>query len=189
MEVAVMKQKDYFIVGSKLFGIYCLALALSYTIWAIEYYIQPFPHETGYRQYELIQNITRWIIPLFYVFLGVYLIRRSSALYNLIYSNQSVIVSGVKNQFMLFQKFLGLYLIITAISGFSKTLSSIFVYFITSSYLLSSIPNNLLYWDRLDSVAIIFLGLYLLLDGRLFLKWGFESKSTKPASENNNENE
>lgn len=187
--MAITNQKDYFIIGSKLLGIYCLALALSNTIWAIELLFEPLPYGTGYQQYELIQSITSWIIPLFYVSLGVYLIRSSSALYKLIYSNQSAIRSGLKNKFMLFQKFLGLYLIITAIRGFSKILSSIFVYFITSSYLFSSIPNNLLYWDRLDSVATILLGVYLLLDGRLFLKWGFENKNTKPASDSNNENE
>ncbi len=182
-----MNQKDYFILGSKLLGIYCLVLSFSYLIGAVEVLIEPLGFPNDYIQAAIAIRIIEWLIPVFYISLGIYLIRKGSFLYNLIFPNQAASYSDLAVKFMLFQKLLGLYLLVTAFPNFLKMVSNFFIVFGTPDYMIPNLHDKFLYLNTLPSIATVALGYYLVKDGRLFLKWGFGNENAKPDSDRHNE--
>lgn len=70
-----MKTKDYFILGSKLFGIWCLFQGIVGLIAVIPSFI--FPDKLGpemHRIYMVTAVVAR-IIPILFIVVGIYLLR------------------------------------------------------------------------------------------------------------------
>ncbi len=184
-----MNQKDYFILGSKLLGVYCFVISFAYIIEAIEVLIEPLGFPRSYIHAAFAIRIIEWLIPLFYISLGIYLIRKGSFIYNLIFPKQAASIFALPEKFMLFQKFLGLYLLTTAFPDFLKIVSNFFIVYGSPDYMVPNIQVKFIYLNTLPSIATVALGYYLLRDGRLFLKWGFGDKTVKPVSDVDNDNE
>src|SRR3990172_7275773 len=103
-----MTGKDYFILGCKLFGIYCLVLAIP-AILAVIPAFTPVPGSNeDTRQIMRVLAIATGLLPVLYISSGFYLIRGGERLYQFAYPNETTNTNIPKEKLLLFVKMLGL---------------------------------------------------------------------------------
>ena len=79
-----MIKKEYFVLGCKLLGVYCIFLSLPYFVTAISTFFTP--NQGGeYGKYLYITTVATRAIPVIYIFLGIYLLKNGRTIHNYAY--------------------------------------------------------------------------------------------------------
>lgn len=170
-----MTVREYFNLGCKLFGVYCLFLSISHFITAVATF---YPVESGSADFEKIiffYKITIRIIPFIYIFIGVYLICNSEKIFKLAYdSSEGDDFSKNSVKFRFFLKLLGIYLITAYFPDLIKSISSYMTYTNAPKVWNLLSQKQFAAVNFFPSLVAIALGFYLLRSGDFFVKLGFK---------------
>jgi len=170
-----MTIRDYFNLGCKLFGVYCLFLSIPHFINAVASF---YPIEGTGADYEKIfffYKITTRIIPIIYVVIGYNLIRNSEKIFAFAYkSSDENNFARDTVKFRFFLKLLGIYLIADYFPDFIKSISSYFTYTNAPQVWDLGTQKQFTFINFLPSIVGIALGFYLLRSGDIFVKFGFK---------------
>jgi hypothetical protein len=179
-----MKAQDYFNLGCKLFGVYFLFLSVPLFISAVstfspvEYASPQLEFDKFLKFYKLVTRV----LPFIYVFIGVALIRYSEKIFAFAYRVDQPDLKENSEKFRLFLKMLGIYLIAVYLPDLIKSVTSYLTYTNVPKFLNFITHQQYAYLNFFPSLAAIVLGIYLLRDGKFFVKLGFgkpENKSEK----------
>ncbi len=169
-----MKIQDYFFLGCKLFGIYCLFLSIPYFAAAIPAFATQPQLGNEYHQMMLVTTIVTWLVPIVYFIAGLYLLKSGKHIYDFAYQNiECNDIENLEEKFKLFLKMLGVYLIVIYFPDLLKSISGYFIYTNAPKYLELFQEKKFTYFNFAPSVGAILLGLYLLKSGKIFINMGF----------------
>jgi hypothetical protein len=173
-----MSPKDFFTVGLKLIGVYCLALAIR--AWFVV-----FPAElirTG--QLESVTAILKlpgWIstiVPALMMVLGLYLLRDGKYVHELAFRNDIGADEGEPEEsFTVGIMLYGLYLIVLALPNCIEVISNLFVVLQAPAYLSTDMVMDRLKSELLPTLATVGLGLFCFLNGTAFTRLAFHQRS------------
>ena len=182
-----MKARDYFIVGSKLFGIWCLFQGIVGVIAAIPTFMSPpkLGPEMG-RIYMAAALVGR-IIPVLFFVSGIYLLRGGNRLYEFAYPGKPEQATDLEWKFVLFVKMLGIYLLVVYIPDLLRTASECFVYLNAPPYFEMFRERQFTYLNAASSIGGVLLGIYLLRSGKVFIRMGLKGIQGEPKNNNNQE--
>jgi hypothetical protein len=175
-----MKARDYFILGSKLFGIWCLFHGIVGLIAAIPTFIFPGNLQPEMHRIFLAAAIVARIIPILFIVAGIYLLRGGSQLYRFAYPNEAEGGDNLEWKFTVFVKMLGIYLLVIYIPDLLKTVSAYIVYVNAPPYFDLFRERQFTYLNAASSIGGVLLGMYLLRSGRWFIRMGLKAIQTKP---------
>ena len=170
-----MNSRDYFVVGSKLLGVYCLFLAVPALGAAVQTFADTPNLGDEFASIMFLSRVVLRVIPVVYLVLGFYLIKNGSHIHNLAYPVSAAEDSPIEAQdkFVLFLKFLGMFLIVSYFPDALKSISSYFTYknappafnlFQEKQYVLVNFAPSI--------VAVVF-GFYLVKSGQVFVRLAF----------------
>ncbi|MBM4338712.1 MAG: hypothetical protein FJ110_04125 [Deltaproteobacteria bacterium] len=174
-----MKSKDYFIVGSKLFGIWCLFQGIVGVIAAIPTFIYPPKLGPEMGRIYMATSLVGRIIPVLFIVSGIYLLRGGNRLYGFAYPEKAEQATDLEWKFILFVKMLGIYLLVVYIPDLLRTASECFVYLNAPPYLEMFRERQFTYLNAAPSVGGVLLGIYPLRSGRVFIRMGLKAIQTK----------
>ena len=178
-----MNQKDYFILGCKLFGIYCFVTALPYIVNGIGTFFIPVDFPTDYKELMKIERFFSFLNPAILIGLGIYLIIDGGWVHKMAYPTKMPVVKmDLTGKLSLFLKLLGIFLIISAFPDFLRTVSGYLVYTHAPKYYEMNREKSFVYLNALPSIGTLILGFYLLIGGKFFLRIGLKQES--PTSDN-----
>ena len=80
-----MTSRDYFVVGCKVVGIYCIFLSLSYFVNAIGTFFTPSDLPPEIAQSLFVARTILRLVPIIYVLLGIYLLKDGRFIHDLAY--------------------------------------------------------------------------------------------------------
>jgi len=179
-----MNSRDYFVLGSKLLGVYCLFLAVPHLGAAVATLADPPNLGDEYASIMFMSRVVFRIIPVVYLVFGFYLIRNGSVIHNLAYqvSSDEDNLLETRDKFIVFLKFLGMFLIVSYFPDVLKSISSYFTY-------RNAFPTLNLFEDKQyalvnfgPSIVGVVFGFYLLKSGQVFVRLAFRSDA--PTTEN-----
>lgn len=179
-----MKAKDYFILGSKLFGIWCFFQGIVGVLAAIPTFMSPpkLGPEMG-RIYMATAFVGR-IIPVLFIASGIYLLRGGNRLYEFAYPGETEQANDLEWKFVLFLKMLGIYLLVVYIPDLLRTASAFFVYLNAPPYFDLFRESQFTYLNAASSIGGVLLGIYLLRSGRVFIRIGLKGIPGEPKNNN-----
>ena len=184
-----MTGKDYFILGCKLLGVYCvfssvlLFLAISATFGG-PHGLLPDLEKT----YFLTIYTTR-IIPFIYLGMGIYLIKYTNRIHGFVYPTDREISTDFEEKFTLYLKLLGIYLMISYFPDLLRTISAYFALTGPNKVLLSVFMDNqrATFVNAASGVWGVVFGFYLLKDGKFFINLVLKSVSGQESRVNTEE--
>ena len=165
-----MSEKDFFTIGLKLIGVYCLALAIENL-----FHIVPYSSPLTQREVTLISS--QWlalIIPAVLMLLGLYLIKDGSYVIDFVLRDDAgdqPMVSG--DFFTLGVKLYGSYLIVGSISPCLWILINVVVLFFAPSYLSTDTELDNIKSKLAPCVTTIGLAIYCLLRSKSITRLAF----------------
>ncbi|MGC9966581.1 MAG: hypothetical protein ABSE08_14355 [Syntrophobacteraceae bacterium] len=174
-----MSSRDYFVVGCKVVGLYCIFLSLNHFIKLVDIYFTPIKLPP-----ELVWSVTNItitiIIPIIFLLIGIYLIRNGKFVHDIAYpSLQTTDVDDSSDDLacennkcelsmnciitLAFQ-FAGIYLILSNFPDLLKVMS----YYIAKQHSSNLFQMPYTYFNFLPSLGGMLLGIYLLRVNNLF---------------------
>ena len=175
-----MKARDYFILGSKLFGIWCLFQGIVGLIAAIPTFMSPDNLRPEMHKIYMATAVVARIIPILFIASGIYLLRGGGRLYRFAYPWEEEQGTDLEWKFTVFVKMLGIYLLVIYIPDLLRSLTGYFVYRNAPKYFTDIYKQRqLAYGDAASSIGGVLLGIYLLRSGRWFIRMGLKSIQTK----------
>ncbi len=179
-----MKPREYFILGSKLFGVYCLFEGIVGLVGAIPTFISPDNLRPEFDRIYFTTVVVGRIITVLFIASGIYLLRGGGRLYRFAYPGEEEQGTDLERKFTVFVKMLGIYLLVIYIPYLLKSLTGYFVYRNVPKYFTDIYrQRHVTYGDALSSVGGVLLGIYLLRSGRWFISLAFKSIKKKPNDE------
>jgi len=178
-----MKARDYFILGSKLFGIWCFFQGIVGLIAAIPTFMSPDNLGPEMHRIYMATAVVARIIPILFIVAGIYLLRGGSQLYRFAYPNETEGGTDLEWKFTVFVKMLGVYLLVLYIPDLLRTLSAFFVYLNAPPYFDMFQQRQFTYLNAASSVGGVLLGIYLLRSGEWFINMGLKSIQKKSNDE------
>lgn len=169
-----MNGKDHFMLGCKLFGVYCLVLAIPAILATIPTFIPFQGGNENTRQIMMVTAIATRLLPALYIISGFYLIRGGERLYQFAYPNQEGHASISEEKLLLFVKMLGLFLIIGYFPDLLRSISYYITQRIQPMYNLLQ-EQQFTYLNAAASVWGVGVGIYLLTGGRFVVKVAFKA--------------
>lgn len=175
-----MKARDYFILGSKLFGIWCLFHGVVGLIAAIPTFMSPGNLQPEMHKIYMATAVVARIIPILFIASGIYLLRGGDRLYKFAYPAEAVQGTDLESKFAVFVKMLGIYLLVLYIPDLLKTLSAFLVYLNAPPYFDMFQQRQFTYTNAASSIGGVLLGIYLLRSGRWFIRMGLKAIQKNP---------
>lgn len=176
-----MKPQDYFIIGCKLFGIWCLFQGIIGLVGTIPTFFSPTTMDSNILDIYKATVIVNRLIPILYIICGIYLLKNSPFFYRFACSGTVEDISPLEEQFTIFVKMLGLYLLVIYITDLMQLISSWFVYSHAPVYVDMIKEKQYVYTNAASTITAVLLGFYLLKSGKIFIRLGF--KSIEPRSD------
>jgi len=185
-----MSSRDYFVVGCKVVGLYCIFRSIDYFVHAFGTFFYPANLSPEMAWSLLVTKTVLRLIPIVYLLLGVYLVKNGRVIHNMAYppnqdngvnTNDADAISqhdgdalSITAKIVLAFQFAGLYLIITNIPDVIKTSSFYFTQSNTSQ--VYTMPSHAWfekvtsYSQFLPSLGGMLLGIYLLKANNVFIR-------------------
>jgi hypothetical protein len=179
-----MKAKDYFILGSKLFGIWCLLQGFIGLFAAIPTFMPPPKLAPEMDRLYTATALVGRVIPVLFIAAGIYLLRGGSHLYKFAYPGDAEEGTDLQSKFVLFVKMLGIYLLVVYIPDLLRTASAFFVYLNAPPYFDLFRESQFTYLNAASSIGGVLLGIYLLRSGRVFIRIGLKGIPGEPQNNN-----
>ncbi len=173
-----MKPEEYFVLGCKLFGVYCLILGDPYLVATIPSFVQPQDMTTDYKKIYTATVITTRLIPIIYLAMGAYLIRGGEKLLRFAYPEGAEFTDKTREKLNLFLRFLGVFLVISYFPDLLRTISSYITYTNAPKYFDMFQEKNFSYVNAASSIWGVGCGLYLLKGGKFIEKLALQSMPT-----------
>jgi hypothetical protein len=170
-----MVGKDYFILGCKLFGIYCLVLGIPGLIAVIPTFMEPAGLGAELHQLYMVTAITTRMIPVIYIVAGLYLLFDGKKLFQLAYPAESENAMDIKAKFTIFVKMLGIYLVIAYFPDLLKSISSYFAYTNVPAVYRMAQEQQFAYLNAASSIFGVVFGFYLLKSGNFIINMAMKS--------------
>jgi len=178
-----MKARDYFILGSKLFGIWCLFQGVVGLIAVIPSFISPDKLGPEMHRIYMVTAVVARIIPILFIIAGIYLLRGGAQLYKFAYPNEAEGTADLEWKFTVFVKMLGIYLLVEYIPLLLKTVSAYIAYVNPPPLFNLLQERQFTYLNAASSIGGVLLGIYLLRSGRWFIRMGLKAIQTKTNSD------
>jgi len=172
-----MKGRDYFILGSKLFGIWCLFQGIAGLIATASTFVSAPDLDPELHKIYMVTTVVTRLIPILFIASGIYLIRGGSHLYRFAYPEENE-TNNLEEQFTVFVKMLGIYLLVDYIPDLLKTISSFITYTHAPQYFNTFREQGFTYVHAASSIGGVLTGLYCLKSGKLFIRWAMQSLQT-----------
>jgi len=182
-----MKARDYFVLGSKLFGIWCLFQGIVGLIAVIPTFMSPDKLGPEMNRIYIVTAIVSRIIPVLFIVAGIYLLRAADRLYEFAYPGEGGQGTDLESKFVLFVKMLGIYLLVRYIPDLLRTASECFVYLNAPPYFEMFRERQFTYLNAASSIGGVLLGIYLLRSGKVFIRMGLKGIQGEPKKNNNQE--
>lgn len=179
-----MTAKDYFILGCKLFGVYCMFLGIPSLISAVPAFIQPKNIDADFQRIHTATTFFAILIPIVYIAIGSYLIRCTEHIYQIAYSEGSSAEIDIEGKFTLFIKMLGMFLLISYFPDLLRTISSYIVYSNAPMVFEMRSEKQFAYLNAASSICGVVFGVYLLVGGKYIVKLALSSSTTNKKIEN-----
>lgn len=171
--------KDYFILGGKLFGVYCLVLAVPGLLSIVPAIIQ-INRQGAYGHGIFPMLALGQIGPLIYIVAGIYLLTRGEGFYRFSYPEGNGDINATEEKLLLYLKMLGIYLVVNYIADFLTALSGIGFAMVVPVYMGEGIEKwFMLFTNLISSLWGILVGIYLIRDGRYVAKLAFKGLGDK----------
>jgi len=110
---------------------------------------------------------------------GIYLLRGGSQLYRFAYKNEAEGGDDLEWKFTVFVKMLGIYLLVIYIPDLLKTVSAYIVYRNAPPYFDMFQQRQFTYLNAASSIGGVLLGIYLVRNGRWFIRMGLKAIQRK----------
>ncbi len=179
-----MNPREYFILGSKIFGVWCLFQGVVDLVGLIPGFISPDNLTSEFDRIYFATVVVRRIITVLYIASGIYLLRGGGRLYRFAYPGEDEQGTDLEWKFTLFVKMLGIYLLVIYIPDLLKSLTGYFVYRNAPKYFTNIYQQrHLIYGDAASHIGGVVLGIYLLRSGRWFISMGLKAIQKKPNDE------
>jgi hypothetical protein len=169
-----MDQKDYFQLGAKLIGLYCLILALPVLLGILPTVIAVAGNSPKVSEQFGVQQLPVFASPILLAILGVYLLK-SQAFVDRICLNgiDNVSSSKLPEYFTVGAKLYGVFLIVGTLPTFLNLLGNFLFAF---NYLSDMTTGEAgLRINFVPDLAMIGFGIFLLLKGETITSWAFPS--------------
>jgi len=170
-----MDARYYFVLGSKLIGLYCLVLALIYSIPAIGSIFVNSTYQPEEAAYFRIISFALILVPLLLAGMGFYLIRDGALVHNLAFpENRSDLSLGMESFFTLAIKLYGVFLFASSIPNLLRILLN-FLLFANMPYdFRDTVADSMgIKTEFLPLLVSIVLGAYFLLRGETITDLAF----------------
>lgn len=170
------KQREYFLIGCKLLGVYCFieAIPTIFSAFAMLTTIGSYPDDIVASM--RIVRIFSFLTPIAYGGVGIYLLSSSKKLQQYVYKNHES-QQDIIEKFILFLKILGLYLLITYAINFLGSLSDICFKLLSPNYVETAIETERILTNLLPNLFGVGVGIYLIISGKFFINIGFNNKN------------
>jgi hypothetical protein len=170
-----MELRYYFVLRSKLIGLYYLVLALPYFVALVPSFFakSPYPHE-GADYYRIIKFLLI-LTPVLLTVIGLYLIRSGAFVHDLAFPDNNPTPSiGMEALFTLGIKLYGVFLVAGSIPNLLKLLSN-YIFVANSPYDFSDTVADMIgiKTDFLPYLASMILGLYFVVSGETITRLAF----------------
>lgn len=173
-----MNMKNYFILGCKLFGIYCLFLGIPALVATITTFQQPPDMPADIARLYFLSNTVIRISPILYIGAGLYLLIGGNGLYNLAYPENQAEQKEFEAKLTLFVKMLGIYITIIYLPELLSTISSYYTYSNAPPYYNLMQERQFAYSTAAENISGVILGLYLLRSGKFFIQLGLKNRKS-----------
>ncbi|HNW44407.1 MAG TPA: hypothetical protein PKI19_07875 [Elusimicrobiales bacterium] len=172
-----MNGKDHFILGSKLFGVYCIILAVPALLQIVPGIAMARQSFSGMGGGMTMMFALGYIWPLVYLAGGLYLIRDGEAFYKFAYPGAGGGPGGAEDKFLLYLKMLGIYLVVTYFGDVLKVLAGIAFVLTAPESVRQSASTQGFLGNLAASLWGTLAGLYLVKSGRYAAKLAARSLS------------
>ena len=173
-----MKAQDYFIFGTKLFGIWCLFQGFAYLFAVVPTFVQGGVSNPAMNKIMIATKISTWLIPVFYIFAGLYLLKGGRYLQKLVGIDESKVVGEMELKLIFFIKLLGIYLLANYIPELLRTSSAFVAYLVAPPYFNMFQQQSFTAYNGASSIGGVLLGWYCLNSEKLFVTWAMKSIQT-----------
>ena len=166
-----MQKKEIFIIGCKILSIYCFVTGIPLFFSAIATFFNTTEIPSDLQTAYLITNMGLRATPIFLVFIGYFLLKKSDKLYNYLIGEKNTEASFLDQWLQIVIRGCGIFIIVDYFPNFTYVISNFFASkVVTPAYALFQEVTTL--QDVMSTFSAIAIGIYLLLDGRIFLKLG-----------------
>ncbi|MBI4708352.1 MAG: hypothetical protein HY761_10600 [Candidatus Omnitrophica bacterium] len=173
-----MKGRDYFILGSKLFGIWCLFQGIAGLIATASTFVSAPDLDPELHKIYMVTTVVTRLIPILFIASGIYLLRGGNHLYKFAYPDDLEEGPELEEKFTIFVKMLGIYLLVSYIPDLLKAISSFVAYTHAPQYFNMFREQGFTYVHAASSIGGVLTGLYCLKSGKLFIRWAMQSLKT-----------
>ena len=181
-----MKPEEYFVLGCKLFGVYCFVLGIPAFATIVPTFVQAQDIPSNFKKMYTVTVIATRLIPVIYITMGFYLIKGGDRLLRLAYPRGADFSDEIKVKLNLFLRFLGIFLIISYFPNLLRTISSYIAYSNSPKYLDMFQEKNFSYVNAASSIWGVACGIYLLRGGKLIEKLALKSISRPTDTDKSN---
>jgi len=175
-----MDARFYFVLGSKLIGLYCLVLAVIYFVPVIGSFFSR-TDQRGPTDYFAIIYFALILTPVLLTGIGLYLIKDGALVHNLAFpENGSELTVGMESLFTLAIKLYGVFLTASSLPPLLKVLSN-FIFFANMPYDFSNtVADSLgIKTDFLPYLSSLLLGIYFVLRGERVTRLAFRNAKSE----------
>lgn len=169
-----MNSKSYFMLGCKLFGIYCLLMGIPALGGAITTFTSMGNVPGEVQQSYFVTNVVIRLIPVLFIGGGLYLLGGGKSIYNFAYPQEYETHDDFEEKFLLAIKIFGIYLIITYLPYLIRNISEFVTKMTAPSMFQVFDAHKFNITNTISNAAGFGLGLYLLRSGKFFIKYGLK---------------